>query len=755
MPSTLAAGGPKALVPERDRKQTLTPGNDAVVDELLALARKSAQPLLEEKFLDAFTADPGRLDLFLRVAEEMKSSNKKTQAGNLLTITLEHYEKSGTPEQRVKLLAFVASALEKERQHRQALARALADLHGTKPAFELFLDACGLKGDTPVETALARLEKMFHYDVGRFVLHASGWGVGRVDGVDAIARELLIQFEGERRHSMPVQSAVETMTPLPERDWRVLKHFKRDELKALCESDPGEVLALMLQQMNRPIDVATVRGHLEGAVIPASQWSRWWSAARKSALTRPDVEMQGNRIVYRKVNVEDRLGAMRKMMSARQVLDLANTMLKSFSERGSPDPKLMQDLYPILYEAADKHAIPGDPAPLELLLIADEIAELHQLNRVPLDERLAREMSDEEGFFARLSALGNPKLEKRALDRMRNLSGALYADKLLALARVASSRLLDLIVPDLIDAGRTNELRMLLNEAMRKPDAQPEMLVFARRRVGQPRFAPLFGDLDAKSMVERCLAMGEQQGRKVDPTLRGLQRQVAKELTDGNGREFRSLVKGLTLENARLLMRRIEMLRGLTDHAKLIMMQIFGEVHPELAKKEEEAEAHLDESVIYCTQEGIRRRNEEYERLVNVELPKIFAAVGKAAAFGDLSENAEYTAALEERARLTKRAEEMVEELRSAKPLDHALLKEGVVTIGTQVRVKNVATGQQQEFAFLGPWDADLERGRLDYRAPLARAFMGQEVGEVVRAELGGKPTEFEILEIKPAIPTG
>src|SRR5688572_14619946 len=146
MPSTLAAGGPKALVPERDRKQTLTPGNDAVVDELLALARKSAQPLLEEKFLDAFTADPGRLDLFLRVAEEMKSSNKKTQAGNLLTITLEHYEKSGTPEQRVRLLAFVASALEKERQHRQALARALADLHGTKPAFELFLDACGLKG---------------------------------------------------------------------------------------------------------------------------------------------------------------------------------------------------------------------------------------------------------------------------------------------------------------------------------------------------------------------------------------------------------------------------------------------------------------------------------------------------------------------------------------------------------------------------------------------------------------------------------
>jgi transcription elongation factor GreA len=198
-------------------------------------------------------------------------------------------------------------------------------------------------------------------------------------------------------------------------------------------------------------------------------------------------------------------------------------------------------------------------------------------------------------------------------------------------------------------------------------------------------------------------------------------------------------------------MRRIEMLRGLTDHAKVMMLQIFGEVHTELAKKEEEVEAHLDQSVIYCTEEGIRRRNEEYEQLINVELPKIFAAIGKAAAFGDLSENAEYTAALDERARLTKKAEEMVEELRRAKPIDAGLLLEGTVTIGSQVRVRDVASGQERTFAFLGPWDADLEKNRLDYRAPLAQAFMGHEVGSTVRAELGGKTSQFEILEIQPA----
>jgi transcription elongation GreA/GreB family factor len=730
----------------------LTTATDSFVEELLALARKAAPQPLEDKFLEAFASAPERLDAYLRIGEELRSSGRRERAGQLLSITIEHYEKNGTAEDRVRLLSFVAGSLEKDRNHRQLLVRALQDLHGQRQGFELFLDASGLRQDAPVEQALRRLEKMFDYDVGRYVLHASGWGVGFVEGVDAIAREILIVFEGSRRHSMPVQSAVDTMTPLPADDWRVLKHFKTDELRKLCESDPGEVVARILQQIGRPADVATMKGFLEGTVIPAEQWSRWWTGARKAALARPDVELQGNRIVWRKIDAADRLGAMRKVMTAKQTLILAGEFLRSIAERGTPDPKVMADLFPVLYEGAAKHAAPDDPSPLELLLIADEIGETHHLNRVPLEERLKSAMNDEATFFRRLSELGNPKLEKRALDRFHLFTGDAYAEKLLKLARVASSRLLETVVADLLDAGRIADLKGLLYESIRKPEALPEFLVFARRRQSSSRFAPLLAEAEPKSLVERCLRMGEQHGKMVNPRLRALSRQVAKELTDSNCKEFRALVKSLTLENARLLMRSIDMLRGHTDHAKLQMMQLFGEVHPELAKKEEAAAPHLDETVVYCTADGIKKRNEEYERLINVDLPRVFEAVGKAASFGDLSENAEYTAALEERARMTKKAEEMVEELRRARPIDASLLKEGEVTIGSRVTVRDVANSKTRTFDFLGPWDADLDHGRLDYRAPLAKAFMGHGVGATVRAELGGRPSQFEILDVQPAI---
>ena len=59
----------------------------------------------------------------------------------------------------------------------------------------------------------------------------------------------------------------------------------------------------------------------------------------------------------------------------------------------------------------------------------------------------------------------------------------------------------------------------------------------------------------------------------------------------------------------------------------------------------------------------MERRRDEYREITDVKMPDIFEAIGRAREFGDLSENAEYTSALEERDRLTQRATRIKEEL--------------------------------------------------------------------------------------------
>ena len=57
----------------------------------------------------------------------------------------------------------------------------------------------------------------------------------------------------------------------------------------------------------------------------------------------------------------------------------------------------------------------------------------------------------------------------------------------------------------------------------------------------------------------------------------------------------------------------------------------------------------------------------ELDELLNVRVPENQRAIGEAAAHGDLSENAEYTAALEERDQLMRRAGRVRSEVESAR----------------------------------------------------------------------------------------
>jgi transcription elongation factor GreA len=159
-----------------------------------------------------------------------------------------------------------------------------------------------------------------------------------------------------------------------------------------------------------------------------------------------------------------------------------------------------------------------------------------------------------------------------------------------------------------------------------------------------------------------------------------------------------------------------------------------------------------DEGVVYTTEAALETRRKEFDNLIHVKLPQNSTAIGDASARGDVSDNAEFTAALEERDRLTERANAMQADLARARPITRAMAHSETVNVGSAVRARRLSSGQVEEMAFLGPWDADTEKGIYYYRAPLAQAFMGRAAGEVVTLKTDGSERQWEILEIGPAI---
>jgi len=126
--------------------------------------------------------------------------------------------------------------------------------------------------------------------------------------------------------------------------------------------------------------------------------------------------------------------------------------------------------------------------------------------------------------------------------------------------------------------------------------------------------------------------------------------------------------------------------------------------------------------------------------------------IGEAASLGDLSENSEYKLALEERDLLRARLAQMNNDLSQAQPIEPDDVPVGRVGIGSKVVLRDTDRGENRELSFLGPFDADVDRGIFNYRAPMALKVMGLRVGDQVKLQLDDREIPFEVVSIGNAL---
>jgi transcription elongation factor GreA len=149
----------------------------------------------------------------------------------------------------------------------------------------------------------------------------------------------------------------------------------------------------------------------------------------------------------------------------------------------------------------------------------------------------------------------------------------------------------------------------------------------------------------------------------------------------------------------------------------------------------------------FFTAAGLKKIRQEItalERLIKVDIPRDLAA---AAAHGDLRENAEYQAAKEKQAFSMTRLRELRERVRGAEVVKPRDFPDDIVTLLKRVKIKDVDTGEVEEYTILGSGDTDLDQGIISYESPLAGALIGHRKGDVIDAELPGGVRKLEILD--------
>ena len=149
---------------------------------------------------------------------------------------------------------------------------------------------------------------------------------------------------------------------------------------------------------------------------------------------------------------------------------------------------------------------------------------------------------------------------------------------------------------------------------------------------------------------------------------------------------------------------------------------------------------------IYLTKEGLIDLQKERDELVNKKRPEILERLSDARDQGDLSENAEYTAAKDELSFIDGRIDEIEEILKQATIIVEQNGAKKAVDLGSTV-VVNVG-GKKEEFTVVGEWEADPREKKISHESPLGKALMGKHVGEALEVDAPAGKIKYTIASI-------
>ena len=128
---------------------------------------------------------------------------------------------------------------------------------------------------------------------------------------------------------------------------------------------------------------------------------------------------------------------------------------------------------------------------------------------------------------------------------------------------------------------------------------------------------------------------------------------------------------------------------------------------------------------ISLTKEGKQELEDELAELI-AGRPAIIEKIATARAFGDLSENEEYSSARAEQKQAENRISEIEEILKNAKIIRSAA--HNSVALGATVTLE--LGGEKREYAIVSPVEADPLNNKVSDQSPIGKALLGKKPGD-------------------------
>jgi transcription elongation factor GreA len=617
-----------------------------------------------------------------------------------------------------------------------------------------------------LDEAVPLVDHYLQLQVGCFAMDLEYLVPGIVESLTGATGLVEVRFED--RHNQYGPSTITKLLPRPADFFPALVLYNPERLVQVAQEDPSGFVKLFLRS-NREGRLAYK--DLKKAIVRLmgeKGWKAWWAQAKRALKHDPMIGMSGGsqpsfRMLRQADRYEDRLrrefdfqkDPLEKLVRVMAYLDEVTREAK----RGADT--MDADLLAYFGNGAAKVAVAmlKDNPSLALagLALHAEVAEHGVEVAKPNPKAGAAVVARIADAGELVSALPESLLQ-RVMAYIRKTMPERWGEVWSVVLLRAGKRLCDTITRGLLEGGQEDALEQALLQAVAKPTSSPDLLGWLwRTRHASSSAAKFLAGLDSLPVVKigdamfslldsqgklYGMSMEEKHLKHLESSRAALSTQSLKPLLaliDDADRAGAIRLKGIIEENHGLSPALRTQLLG-------YMRSRFTDIFVEVTREFE------DPTKVYTTEAGLRLVEDALNHIRDVEIPEVAKQIGEAASHGDLSENAEYTAALEKRDQLFSRANTIEDDLKRAVVISAEMADGDFVNAGTRVTARSLEKGEEEVFTFLGPWDTDVDNKVLNYQAPLSQAFMGKRVGEKVEFGEEGELRSWEILKIEPAI---
>ncbi len=151
---------------------------------------------------------------------------------------------------------------------------------------------------------------------------------------------------------------------------------------------------------------------------------------------------------------------------------------------------------------------------------------------------------------------------------------------------------------------------------------------------------------------------------------------------------------------------------------------------------------------IPITKEGFEKLKKELDTIKNVFIPENVRDIEVARAHGDLSENAEYTAAKERQSYLYGKSQELENNLATSNIITLSGKVSGKVVFGCFVTIADIDGGEEIKYQLVGPFESDINQNKISVTSPIGRAMIGKGIDSEIVVKTPGGTRNFQIIDI-------